>query len=46
MLSHALKACESGTMLHLDRSEQAALIQSLKRRIADLEQMIEGAEDP
>jgi hypothetical protein len=41
-LRKALKEYQAGTMAHLDELEQARVIESIARRIADLDAMIEA----
>jgi hypothetical protein len=42
MLSKALEDYEAGAMAHLDVKEQASLLESLTRRIADIDARIES----
>jgi hypothetical protein len=45
MLRSALGDYEAGAMAHLDQSEQASVVESLRQRIAELDAMIEEAGD-
>jgi hypothetical protein len=42
MLSKALEDYRAGAMAHLDESEQASLLESLTRRIAEIDARIES----
>ena len=45
MLAKALEDYEAGAMAHLDESEQASLLESLTRRIAEIDARIESLDD-
>ena len=42
MLSKALEDYEAGAMAHLDENEQASLLESLTRRIAEIDARIDS----
>jgi len=45
MLSKALEDYQAGAMAHLDESEQASLLESLTRRIAEIDARIDSLDD-
>jgi hypothetical protein len=45
LLCRALEDCEAGAMEHLDEAEQASVVESIAKRIADIDARIRALGD-